>query len=267
MTDLAPRGGPAGKLTVDSGRLLYFERPADAGYWDEVWQRELRPGFFDEFHAGNLKWFHKPFLRYLPPKGLVLEAGCGTGQWVVALNARGFRCMGLDYARGTLRRVRSELRDSLFIAGDLLNLCVRDRSLDAVISLGVVEHRREGPGPFFEESHRILRPGGVLLISVPFFNRVRQRRFREELKSEELHDLEFYQYAFRESEFAAFLDAAGFNVLETWPYDHMKCLRQVYPWISRLPLALQKVVGRLSAWVPMLRSQGHMLLYVARKRL
>jgi SAM-dependent methyltransferase len=46
-----------------------------------------------------------------------------------------------------------------------------DGIFDLVVSTWVVEHLTD-PWLFFREAHRVLRPGGVVLVAVPFIHRV-----------------------------------------------------------------------------------------------
>ena len=255
---------PASRRRVSDGRLLYFNRRADPDYWDQVWREERRPAFFEPYLAGFLGDFGPIFERHLPETGTVLEAGCGRAQWVVALRARGLRCIGVDYARMALGATRAVLPEVPLVAGDLTRLGIRTGSCAAEISLGVVEHRREGPEPFLAEMHRILTPAGRLLISVPYFNPLRQWRSRRGAYEDDVTQLEFYQYAYSAAEFEQHLVRGGFRVLAHYSYDHRKCLREEVSFVRRLPTLMQRVLLRLADQVPYIRRElGHMQMYVA----
>ena len=102
-----------------------------------------------------------------------------------------------------------------------------DKSFDAVISLGVVEHFEEGPRAALLEVRRLLKNGGTLFISVPLQTVVR-RWFAHPVK--DLYRwyrarrgvrFEFEEYRFSRREFEAYLDAAGFDVLSVIPDDFL----------------------------------------------
>jgi SAM-dependent methyltransferase len=255
---------------VQNGRLVYFHTTANEAYWEGQWSAVLTRAYFARFLRGELDTLERPFTRYLPKTGTVLEAGCGTGQVVAALRARGYDAVGIDYAEQTIDEVHKILPDLPLSCGDLTHLDqVAPETFAAIISLGVVEHRREGPEPFLDESRRILKPGGMLLISVPWFNPLRQRRARKGAYRDDVTGKDFYQYAFSVPEFTAYLNKAGFKVIDECPYDQRTGLGEDVPLMAKVEkiLPLAKGVYRLSSMTsgvlnPLL---GHMRLYVAQK--
>ncbi len=254
-----------GNRRVENGRLAYYSKKTDPSFWDAQWLTGLTQQFYFPYTQGTLGYFEKPFSSYLPKKGLVLEAGCGTGQWVVALRARGYNCMGIDYAVDSLRRA-NQIIPAPYFGGDITNLCLANSTCDAIISLGVVEHRKAGPEPFVNEITRALKVGGRLLISVPSFHSLRQWRVRQGAYQDDISGLDFYQQAFTRNEFCSILESAGYKILKIYTYDHRKTLRQEIGWVTRSGTLLSKVIQKLSDHIPYVNSQlGHMLLVVAEK--
>lgn len=151
------------------------------------------------------------FLKYLPKRGRILEAGCGIGQYVLALCARGYNCMGMDFALKTIQNLKKHFPDIPVMVGDICHLNMKDESLDAYISLGVVEHFREGPVTPLREASRVLKKGGTLIVSVP--QAFQWRRLDAHSEKTPLPDKAvFYQYAFPADEFREFLKATGFTI-------------------------------------------------------
>ena len=101
----------------------------------------------------------------------VLDAGCGEGYGCRLLMDVGgaARCVGIDIDEGTIEAARSAYgdREGLeFEAGDVTALPFPDDSFDVVTCFETIEHvaaQREAVA----ELARVLRPGGVLLISSP----------------------------------------------------------------------------------------------------
>lgn len=93
--------------------------------------------------------------------GTVVDLGCGTRPYEADILAHAARYLGVDWSK-TLHGLRAD------IAADVSRpLPLRDGAADAVTAFEVLEHLAE-PGVMLGEAHRILRPGGVLMLSVPF---------------------------------------------------------------------------------------------------
>jgi SAM-dependent methyltransferase len=99
-------------------------------------------------------------------RGLVLDWGCGWGQVSELLLERGVDVVAFDYRPdeppGTAPLERFP-RITAHFSDDPVALPFPDDHFDAVVSCGVLEHV-EHPGASLDELHRVLRPGGQLLV-------------------------------------------------------------------------------------------------------
>jgi ubiquinone/menaquinone biosynthesis C-methylase UbiE len=130
-------------------------RQLEDWYWWFVARREAALRFTDDFRPD-----HEP-LR-------VLDAGCGTGALLDRLKDRGdVELYGLDFSGQALAYTRQRGHARL-VQGDLTRLPFPDGTFDVVTALDVVEHVREDEQAL-NEVNRVLRPDGVLLVSVPAF--------------------------------------------------------------------------------------------------
>jgi SAM-dependent methyltransferase len=173
----------------------------------------------------------------------VLEGGCGRGQYVVHYARRGARMVGLDFATDTLQRLRRSHPALATCGGDVSRLPFRDGVFEAYYSGGVVEHFEAGPLPALREARRVLGPGGVLLVSVPYSSPLRRllafgKRDRRHVRApgpDEAGDAgrRFFQYAFTRAEFTRLLSEAGFEVTRTQGYAIYWGLLEV-PMVGRL---------------------------------
>jgi SAM-dependent methyltransferase len=256
-----------GNRRLEDGRLVYYHKQADEKYWEGIWSPYANSDYYAPYRSGTLYTFEKMFIRHLPKHGMILEAGCGTAQNVVALNARGYDCVGLDYEFQAMRVANTYAGPLRLACGDITALGVASGSFDAIISIGVVEHCRAGPEPFLDEMKRILKTGGVMLISVPYFNPLRRWRAGRGAYQDDVSGLEFYQYAFAREDFFRFLEDAGFLVETAYTYAHQNTLTQELRWLKIMPEMLKKLLLRISKYVPYVNSEiGHMLMVVARKK-
>ncbi|HEX7051203.1 MAG TPA: methyltransferase domain-containing protein [Longimicrobiales bacterium] len=96
------------------------------------------------------------------PTSRVLEVGCGTGNYITALEERvGCRCVGVDPSGEMLKRLRVRNRRVGESAGSAENLPFPNDTFDLVFSVDVIHHVRDRPRAF-AEALRVLRAGGLI---------------------------------------------------------------------------------------------------------
>ena len=97
----------------------------------------------------------------------ILDAGCGSGPLFAALRERGAIVTGLDKSAAMLELARRRLgADTDLRAADLGEpLPFPDDTFDDVTASLVLHYLRDW-GPALTELHRVLKPGGRLIISV-----------------------------------------------------------------------------------------------------
>lgn len=101
------------------------------------------------------------------PPARVLDAGCGWGTTLSALERAGYRAAGMDIARDMLERLDRERPDRELYVADLTRaLPDTIDPFDAVLALDVIEHIDDDRGAVAQLA-RLVRPGGVLIVSVP----------------------------------------------------------------------------------------------------
>ena len=108
----------------------------------------------------------------------VLDLGCGFGRHAYEALRRGAHVVACDLGLDELRQVRSigaamwadgELSDEVVLEtanGDATMLPFADGSFDRIIASEVMEHIDDDEGAM-AELVRVLRPGGVLAVTVP----------------------------------------------------------------------------------------------------
>jgi len=272
--------------------LAYYSRSATAEFWSEHWGGHSVEELLAVARRSPLTALIE---RHLPAEGRLLEAGCGLGQYVLLLREGGRTAVGADWS---IEAVCQGVRAGAPLAVmDLRALGVRDGAVQAYLSLGVVEHDPGGPGAIVAEAARVLAPGGVLLLSVPYCNGVRRLLgpwLAHQGRRRRARGGEFYQFAFTRGEVSRFLEARDFEIRSFHPYDPARIFRQALrrligrerpvprgdarapagvvppapgpatPMAGRAPL--RRLLRRILYAPPTLRLLGHMILAVAVKR-
>ncbi len=241
------------------------------------------------------------FLNWLPREGKVLEAGSGSGRIAGWLLRKGFEVVGMDWSEELNQRARQLLPKAQFVTGDIRETPFEDHSFASILALGAVEHSLEGPLPALKEFYRILKPGGILINTVPYGGTLRRWsiRIRENniirrwagkryFKSQALQQAYsgsvaewaprlcynaetpfFYEYSFNRQQIDAFVEATGFETLESWVgfkrdglYHNFGPLACCYNKKSgHHPTLLGKLLMRL---LPA-EAYGHMLIHILKK--
>ena len=150
-------------------------RSSDLQFWEgrildgDQWEEKIRSA-----EASPRRDF---LVRHLRGKSPILEAGCGDGKFAAYLRACcDLEVIGLDFSRTAtlsakaLTRFSGGGREGLFIRGDIRRVSLADGTMEGYVSMGVLEHygRREQM-VILNEAHRVLRSGGVIVVTVPNF--------------------------------------------------------------------------------------------------
>lgn len=97
----------------------------------------------------------------------MLDVGCGPGVDIEWFADAGLDALGLDITESFLREARATITSAEFVRGDMRDLPVRDGALEGVWSSASFLHLpRSAAASTLAEFARVLRPGGVLLLSV-----------------------------------------------------------------------------------------------------
>lgn len=98
-------------------------------------------------------------------QGRLLDFGCGGGKFLERLHLQGWKVTGLDAAPAAVERIRNALNLPALV-GTLPNPTLKNASYDVITMWQALEHVHD-PMAVLREAHRLLVPGGKLLISVP----------------------------------------------------------------------------------------------------
>jgi SAM-dependent methyltransferase len=102
--------------------------------------------------------------------GRVLDAGCGTGGLLHAIGRRhpALTLAGVELAKPAARRACLK-SGAPVVCGSINRLPFATAAFDAVVTTDVLCHAAVDPAMALAEVHRVLRPGGRLVINLPAF--------------------------------------------------------------------------------------------------
>lgn len=206
-------------------------------------------GYFETRLAPNANrsevWRHicRYLKRWIGPQSDVLELGAGWCDFANAVGARSVTAMDIDavVTRAAAPHVRAEV-------GDCTDLSrFDDGSFDIVFASNLLEHLdRPVTTALLEESRRVLRPGGRLMLLQPNF-RLNPGRYFDDYT---------HVAIYTDQSLSDFLTASG------WTLEHVAA--------RFLPLTMKTRASRLSMlvpaylWSPVKPLAGQMLVVASR---
>ncbi len=238
--------------------------------WEDIWDEATIEVELESAAYARSRETINAYLPFLDRGDAHLEAGSGLSAIVITLRERGYQVQGLDYAVNALLTSR-RYDDSLpLAAGDVHHLPYRDNSFGSYLSFGVLEHFEQGMLPALREAYRVIKPGGVLVLTIPYPNLIhRAVKWRRGLAGAgPLTDDAFYESAYRRRQLHDDVTAAGFRIELSQPTSHSFTLWQLgglfrepgYYRTSQLAEKLGALLKRLLPW-----PFNFMTLIVARK--
>lgn len=161
-------------------------------------ERELTrsgPDAWKYFSTVIYSHWQKVFEGYLPRylNGLTLDVGSGECPYRALAQRYASRLVLMDH---NTQPIRIDLR------GDIQHIPLRGEAFDSILCFQVLEHVAN-PFEGIAEISRVLKPGGILLLSVPHLSR--------------LHELPHDYYRYTEYGLRELAKAGGFEVLELEP--------------------------------------------------
>jgi SAM-dependent methyltransferase len=210
-----------------------------------------------------------PHLERLPKGARLLDGGCGMGEWTVYLTRRGYPTTGLDVSRKTVAHLQSLFPDMEFAVGDIRATGFPDNVFDLYFSWGTFEHFEEGFGPVVREAYRVLKPGALLLTSMPFDNlRISWNAIHAPYRLQPGAAERFYQWRMTRGELAHVLAKEGFAVEDVHIIGKRQGIQRMLQHTFGFNPTSTVTRGLAFALAPFIPATwiGHMVLAVARKQ-
>ncbi len=210
---------------------FYTSEPVDEK-WDEVWggdsvQRHLQT-------TSRFPQIISLFDSHLKPGTDVLEAGCGLGRWMIYLEKRGHNAVGIDYSKNALMAIQGFDEPLVTSLGDVVDLPYKDDTFDVYISFGVIEHIEQDRERILREAYRVLRPNGIIIVSVPLLNNLARLLWVvNRIKFSVFANKFFFEEAMSKEALARLLEQTGFDVIDTAQYGQFTTLYSMFPFLRK----------------------------------
>ena len=172
---------------------------------------------------------------------LVLDLGCGTGEYYEALSNCTKSYIGLDYSSSMISRAKNKYNNiglkPKFIVGSGVKIPFDDNKFDMVCAIGYIQYFID-PSQTLKEISRVLKPGGSLIIqsfqNYPFkplfFGKIRKflRLIYYKIRNREY--LDYSNIPYSKKELDKLLYNHGFKIKD---YDHSNFI--VFPFLKYFP--------------------------------
>lgn len=208
---------------------------------------------------GELPWNGLP--------GRLLDFGCGGGSFLKRMADRGWDVTGLDASVGAVREVQESLGLTALV-GTLPHADLAPSSFEVVTMWHSLEHVHD-PLAILAEAHRLLVPGGKLIVACPNIDSWPFRLFGPNWFGLDLprHLCHFTPRTLRDA-----LETGGFRVESVRPLRHGDWLRSSAKLAIRNgsagPLARSlawKPMAKLGAWLTYLFGKSDCMIAVAER--
>lgn len=114
--------------------------------------------------AESARWLHDAIAKHGISSGNLLDLGCANGSLMYAMRGLGWETSGVDVNGDAVEIARKHGLDAR--VGTLESARFDDNTFDVVYLGDVIEHV-PSPGAVCQEIHRVLRPGGLVVMRTP----------------------------------------------------------------------------------------------------
>lgn len=173
------------------------------------------------------------FSKYLNEGDKILDLGCGNGRLLDFFKDKNIIYTGTDNSEKLMEIARKRNPEANFLITDSLSLPFQDNCFDKVFCIAVLHHipsvnfRKQ----FIKEAQRVLRPGGILIVTVwnlwsrrDTFKKIIKFSILKVLKKTRLdfkdifvpwqNKIDRYVHCFTKKELNKLVKGAGFKIME-----------------------------------------------------
>lgn len=247
---------------------LYFTCPPPAEenlteFYSGDYHQEIRGDAHAEFALEKKYRRYVALLKRHLDTGKVLDIGCSSGLLVRMLLDAGYQAEGIEMDRQTASWGQEKYGITIHIT-DLKHCPIAEGTLDGALMMDVLEHTQH-PLNFLIQVNRLIRPGGIVMISFPDIRSLESRYWYAMSLLLRRHWLwhtchvPLHVWEFTEPTAKAVFEKAGFAVEE---------LRRSQPELERfnsIPLELMRLPVRFLSLGPFERRLGTQMEFILRK--
>jgi len=136
----------------------------DAGHLTEL--IELEDSYW--WHVAKRRLVNRLLQKHFPPPGRVVEGGVGSARNLLAFREQGYEVGGMDLMEASVAHAHERGLHDVHVHDLTQEWPFEPKSTDAVVLLDVIEHLSD-PVAALRHAHRILKPGGGALVTVPAY--------------------------------------------------------------------------------------------------
>ena len=148
------------------------------------------PSLGGEIELEHMNRYH--FANTFVKNKVVLDIACGEGYGSALFAKSAAKVYGVDIDEATVKHAKAKyIQPNLeFFQGSCLDIKLPDHSIDILVSFETLEHIEEHD-TYLSEIKRVLKPGGIMLISTPNTEEYNKGDYKNEFHLLELNEAEF----------------------------------------------------------------------------
>lgn len=169
------------------------------------------------------------FIKMLPGRPKVLDAGCGPGRDSAILHSKGAIVTGLDISQGLLKIAKEKNPEITFVEANFLELPFENESFSGIWAHAALVHLEtvEDVKNSLKEFHRVLNKKGILHIYV----KAQTGNEKTAIVTDDVsHHDRFFRYYTRD-EMRDYLEDLGFKIRQMVMDEDLPGRKEV-KWIS-----------------------------------
>ena len=192
----------------------------------------------------EIRRLRQTIVTEVPPKGWILDVGCG-GAWLAKqLVPKGRRVISMDISDiNPIKALRqTPATNHAAVVADVYALPFSPGSIDCIVASEIIEHVPD-PKTFLSHLYQVLRPGGRLIVTTPYNELIRTSLC---IHCNRLTPHNAHLHSFTEDSFRRILPA-GIKGVRTRVFNNKLLVKTQLQWLLRfLPFSQWAIIDRLA---------------------